>query len=41
MNDKKLVNAFKGFAEKVLLGNLKRTDSQMLEWNKFNRIISA
>ena len=40
MNDKKLVNAFKNFVEKVFLPNLKRTDPQMQEWNKFNKIIS-
>ena len=40
MNDKKLVTAFKAFVEKVFLSNIKRTDPQYLEWNKFNRLIS-
>lgn len=41
MNDKKLANAFKSFVEKVFLPNLKRSDPQWLEWNKFNKVISS
>jgi len=41
MNDKKLVAAFKTFVEKVFLTNIKRTDPQFLEWNKFSRILST
>lgn len=40
MNDKKLVNSFKNFVEKVFLPNIKRADPQWLEWNKFNKMIS-
>ena len=41
MNDKKLVSAFKTFVEKVFLSNIKRTDPQYLEWNKFSRLLST
>ena len=41
MNDKRLAVSFKTFVEKVFLSNLKRTDPQYLEWNKFARMIGS
>jgi hypothetical protein len=41
MNDKRLASSFKAFVDKVFMPSLKRTDPQMLEWNKMSRLLSA
>jgi len=41
MNEKKLIAAFRNYVEKVFLPTYKKTDPQVLEWNKFSRLLST
>ncbi len=40
MTDKKLVATFRSFVEKVFLPALKKTDPAVIEWTKFNQLLS-
>jgi hypothetical protein len=39
-NEKKLIVIFKNFVEKIFLPSFKKTDPQVLEWNRLSQYIS-